>query len=135
MMDRKLSVKLAFCALGIGLAVILDAWGAHGLKKIVAPERVAVFERANRYLMFHCLSMVLVLVLNNTMKRPLFQVALYLMLFGVFVFCGSLYLATFKDISENTLIKNISSIAPMGGMSLILSWFILATGFIFYKNK
>ena len=127
-MNKKLLVLGAILG---GLAVILGAFGAHGLKDLISPESINVYETGVRYQMYHAFFLLFVGLahfLDIKTKRILF----YLILFGVLLFSGSIYgLATNSLTSFN--FKTIGFITPLGGMLLILAWILLLIKFL--KNQ
>lgn len=105
--------------LGI-LAVILGAFGAHGLKKAVGPEEINTFETGVKYQMYHALFLILlstITLASEGTKRVIF----YLVLSGVVLFSFSIYL-----LATNTLtsfdFRKIGIVTPIGGTLLILGW-------------
>ena len=105
--------------LGI-LAVILGAFGAHGLKKAVGPEEINTFETGVKYQMYHALFLILlstITLASEGTKRVVF----YLVLSGVVLFSFSIYL-----LATNTLtsfdFRKIGIVTPIGGTLLILGW-------------
>lgn len=57
---------------------------------------------------------------------------MYLVLFGILFFCGSIYLLTFKDMITIDL-RVIGPITPVGGVLFIVAW--LYAGIQAYKSK
>ena len=55
-----------------GLAVLLGAFGAHGLRNLVAPELIATWEKGVRYQMYHALALLL-LVVDVPFLQPIFN--------------------------------------------------------------
>ena len=108
-------------ALG-GVAVLLGAFGAHGLKARVDAELLAVFETAVRYHMYHALALLVVGLIATTRSSPWVNAAGWLFLVGILVFSGSLYLLT------ATGLRWLGAIAPIGGTAFILAWAVLALG-------
>ncbi|BFP41609.1 DUF423 domain-containing protein [Flavobacteriaceae bacterium GF1] len=105
--------------LGI-LAVILGAFGAHGLKKALGPEEISTFETGVKYQMYHALFLILlstITLASEGTKRVVF----YLILIGVVLFSFSIYL-----LATNTLtsfdFRKIGIVTPIGGTLLILGW-------------
>jgi uncharacterized membrane protein YgdD (TMEM256/DUF423 family) len=98
-----------------GLAVGLGAFGAHGLSDVLAPARLATFETAVRYQMFHALGLLAVAALGG---RAL--TAAPWLLAGSLVFSGSLYLLVFTDTGW------WGAAAPVGGLLQIAGWLLLA---------
>ena len=54
---------IIFGALLAALAVLLGAFGAHGLKGKISPEDLTIFETGVRYHMYHALGLILMSVL------------------------------------------------------------------------
>ena len=108
------------------LAVVLGAFGAHGLEQLVDTESVATFETGVRYQMVHSLFF---LILGSVRQLP--QQAkkwiYFLVLTGVILFSGSIYF-----LAANTLtsfdFKIIAFATPFGGSLLVLGWGLLAYG-------
>ena len=105
-----------------GLAVILGAFGAHGLKTRVEPDLLVVFETGVRYHMYHALALLAVGLAAAQRTNSWLGAAGWLFLAGIAVFSGSLYLTTF------TGARWLGAITPIGGVALILGWAALAVG-------
>ncbi|MFE3847239.1 DUF423 domain-containing protein [Flavobacterium sp. LB3P45] len=119
-MDKKIISTGAFIGM---LAVILGAFGAHALKKVLSIEQLSTFETGVRYQMYQALFLLfigLMTNLNQKTKKTIYN----LVLFGVILFSGSIYL-----LATNTLttfdFKAIGFLTPIGGLLLILAWGIL----------
>jgi uncharacterized membrane protein YgdD (TMEM256/DUF423 family) len=108
-------------ALG-GLAVVLGAFGAHGLKARVEPELLAVFETGVRYHMYHALALLAVGLAAAKRTGRWLSAAGWLFVAGIGVFSGSLYLMTL------TGGRWLGAITPIGGVAFILGWATLAIG-------
>lgn len=109
-------------------AVLLGAFGAHGLKDLISPEAIQTFETGVRYQMYHAF---LLLVVGNLSLVPIKakRLIFWLVVIGVLFFSGSIYgLAT--NILTAFDFKQIGFITPVGGMFLILSWLILLIIFL-----
>jgi len=105
-------------ALG-GLAVALGAFGAHGLKDVVTEARLGTFETAVRYQMYHALALFAVVGLMRWTASPLLNWAGWLLIAGVLIFSGSLYLLVFTNASW------LGAIAPIGGTAMIAGWVLM----------
>ena len=102
------------------LAVILGAFGAHGLKKVLSTVELATFETGVKYQMYHAL-FLLVLgslpLVGDEVKTRVF----YLILLGIIFFSFSIYgLAT--NAVTGFDFKKIGWITPIGGLLLISGW-------------
>lgn len=117
-----MSFKIFACLASVfaGLSVILGAFAAHALKAKVEPYYLEVFETASRYQMYHALALFVVAFLLRGNPSFLLQLAGILFIAGIFLFSGSLYALVF------TKIKALGAITPLGGMSFILAWGLLA---------
>ena len=121
-MEKK--IVLAACLLGF-LAIIFGAFGAHALKKTLTPEQLISFETGVKYQMYHALFLLFVgMTQIITLKEK--AVLFYLVLVGVLLFSGSIYILTTSTIT-GIKSKIIGPITPIGGLFLILSW-----GYLFY---
>lgn len=106
-----------------GLAVGLGAFGAHALAGRVEPRLLEVFETGVRYHFYHALALfVVVFALNRWPNAGLISVAGWLLIVGILIFSGSLYLMTF------TGIRWLGAITPIGGVAFIAGWLCLALG-------
>ena len=57
-------LKTAF--LFAATAVMLGAFGAHGLKKIISESALQIFETGVRYQMYHAFGLMIVAIIYNT---------------------------------------------------------------------
>jgi len=113
------------------LAVILGAFGAHGLKKVLDPEQINTFETGVKYQMYHALFLILlstVTLASEGTKRVVF----YLVFVGVVFFSFSIYLLATNSLTTFDF-KKIGWITPIGGTFLIAGWGYLLFG-ILTKN-
>lgn len=119
-----MSQKIVLTALILGaLAIILGAFGAHGLKKFLSIEELNSFEVGVRYQMYHALFLLFVSQTNFLTDRQKL-VVFVLTLFGILLFSGSIYLLATSTIT-NIKAKFLGPITPLGGLLLISSWIYL----------
>jgi uncharacterized membrane protein YgdD (TMEM256/DUF423 family) len=108
---------IVFGAVIGGLAVVLGAFGAHGLEGYLAEHKQAVnFETAVRYQMYHALALILVGILAERGSGSALRVAGWCFVAGVVLFCGALYGVALARISQ------LGMVAPLGGTLLIAGW-------------
>ncbi|OYV75177.1 MAG: hypothetical protein B7Z66_13920 [Chromatiales bacterium 21-64-14] len=105
------------------LAVVLGAFGAHILKARLSADLMAVYHTANEYHFYHALALLLIgiVALQFPESRPL-KWAGWLMLVGIVLFSGSLYLLAV------TGTRWLGAITPLGGLAFIAGWLLLAIG-------
>jgi uncharacterized membrane protein YgdD (TMEM256/DUF423 family) len=111
---------LALAALALALATILGAFGAHGLKGQLAPDRLEIYETAVRYHFFHALGLLGVGLALRFIDGPLARWAAVLIAAGIVLFSGSLYALTFGAP------RLIGVVTPVGGLALIAGWLLFA---------
>ena len=109
-------------------AVILGAFGAHGLKKIVTPEQLDVFKTGVQYQFYHALGIIIAAIIGQQIEHNLIKRAAWLFLFGIIAFSGSLYAMTLFYALNTEGVKWIGAITPVGGLLFILGWIILGLG-------
>ncbi len=113
------------------LGIVLGAFAAHGLEKIVDAESIATFETGVRYQMYHAF-LLLILGSTNFVDQPFKKWVYVLLLFGVLFFSGSIYGLATNDLSSFDF-KTIALITPIGGLLLIASWVSMLIGILKYK--
>ncbi len=116
------------------LAVLLGAFGAHGLKAYASEQILSTYETAVKYQFFHVFALALtgVLYKEHPTKGILFAGKLFIA--GICFFSGSLYLHTLLSISGNTQFNWIGAITPIGGLLLTSAWVLLAAKIAGYKR-
>lgn len=114
-------------------SVVLGAFGAHGLKELIAVEAQQTFETGVRYQMYHAILLLFVGVTSYISQKQK-KIILYLTVIGLLFFSGSIYgLAT--NILTSFDFKTIAFITPIGGAFLIFSWVLLFVNFLKIKPK
>jgi len=108
-----------FCMLAavlLALATVIGAVGAHALKPHLTADRFEVLQTAVLYQFIHSLGLLGLGLLSDRLRRPLLHVAGWLVLAGVLLFCGSLYLLLAGAP------RVLGVLTPIGGLSLIGGW-------------
>jgi uncharacterized membrane protein YgdD (TMEM256/DUF423 family) len=95
------------------LGVMAGAFGAHGLKSSLAPDRLEIFEVAVRYQIYHAIALVLAGMLN----APRAGWGFFL---GTLIFSGSLYLLVMTNQ------RWLGAVTPIGGILFLVGWVFLA---------
>jgi uncharacterized membrane protein YgdD (TMEM256/DUF423 family) len=112
----------AIGALGLGLAVMLGAFGAHALRTRLDAYSMGIWERAVFYHFVHMMGLLVVPLLERAgaVSRTVRTWVCSLLLAGVVLFCGSLYLLAL------TGVRTLGAVTPLGGLSFIAAWLLLA---------
>ncbi|MEE9350720.1 MAG: DUF423 domain-containing protein [Thiotrichaceae bacterium] len=109
-------------------AVILGAFGAHGIEKIVTPKALEVYKTGIHYQFYHSFALIAAgMFAHFWPKAKYFKTAGFAFLLGIIIFSGSLYLYT---LTGN---KVFGMITPLGGLSFIVGWGLLITAL--WKTK
>ncbi|PJJ68031.1 DUF423 domain-containing protein [Chryseobacterium geocarposphaerae] len=125
------TVTLVFGAVYGMLSVILGAFGAHALKKILSVERLESFETGVRYQMYAAFFLLIIgyILKFETSSEKWTSI---LMIAGTFLFSVSIYFLSLQDYFGVNL-KFLGPITPLGGLLMILSWLMLI--FHFAKDR
>ena len=105
------------------LAVILGAFGAHGLEGLVDADAMQTFETGIRYQMYHAL-MLLILANTDFLPEKAKKAVFCLVVFGIVLFSFSIYLLATNDLTALDF-RKIALLTPLGGTTLILGWILL----------
>ncbi|HLH03850.1 MAG TPA: DUF423 domain-containing protein [Bryobacteraceae bacterium] len=113
---------LATGALLMALGVALGAFGAHGLRDRLDAYSLSIYEKAVFYHFLHALGLLIIALLARASAitpRVADQVG-WLLLVGIILFSGSLYALAISGI------RVLGAITPLGGLSFIAAWLLLA---------
>ncbi|NVJ60602.1 MAG: DUF423 domain-containing protein [Gammaproteobacteria bacterium] len=108
------------------IAVLLGAFGAHGLESRLSPSSLKTWATAVDYQFIHVLVLLILGFIRPNLKQAKWidYAALFIFL-GIVLFSGSLYLLAL------TQIKLFAYLTPVGGLCFILGWLCIAIhGFI-----
>ena len=111
---------IIIASLFAALAISFGAFGSHALKERLSAQSLEVYDIATRYLMFHALGIFLIALLAFQLPKESLEVPVLMMIGGIFIFSGSLYLLAMLDY------KKLGMVTPIGGLLLIVSWLLLA---------
>lgn len=106
----------------LGLAVVLGAFGAHGLRGRLDAYSMGIYEKAVFYQFLHALGILIVPLFARAgvLNESGMAWVCGLLLAGILIFSGSLYALAL------TGIRTFGAITPFGGLSFIAAWFLLA---------
>lgn len=115
----RLSVVLA--GLNGAIAVALGAFATHGMTGEEMSRARDLVETAAHYQLVHAAGVAAIAALAHQVPdERLLRWAAYAMLAGILFFCGALYVIAFAGISV------FGMVAPIGGLSFITGWLMLA---------
>lgn len=111
---------ITISALNLACAVILGAFGAHGLKARATEAQLGWWQTATDYFFYHALGLMLIAILMQILPQLALKRNFLLIQLGMIFFCGSLYLMALG------LPRGFGVITPIGGALMIAAWFDLA---------
>ena len=120
-MNKRIILTAAFFGV---LAVVLGAFGAHSLKKIVTPDSLAIWQKGVEYQFYHTFAL-LYLSTFARYKHKLIAIAFVLFTLGIVLFSGSLYMLALKDSYTLSLSAILGPLTPIGGLCFISGWICL----------
>jgi uncharacterized membrane protein YgdD (TMEM256/DUF423 family) len=107
------------------LAVALGAFGAHALRSRLSPEMLVVWHTGIEYHVFHALGLLAVgIVAIQLPGSALLRWSGWLMLAGIVLFSGSLYLLALSG--ERWL----GAVTPAGGILFLAAWALFVAAVI-----
>jgi uncharacterized membrane protein YgdD (TMEM256/DUF423 family) len=110
MNDKKMWIIIS--AVSGFTAVVIGAFGAHGLREKLSAEMLEVYKTGVLYQFFHTI-VLLVLSLNNSIKG---KIASIFLLAGIILFSFSLY------VYSTSGIRFFAMITPVGGVCFLIGW-------------
>ncbi|MBT3254063.1 MAG: DUF423 domain-containing protein [Candidatus Marinimicrobia bacterium] len=102
------------------LTVGLGAFGAHALKSVLDSYGQSIWEKAVFYQAIHSLLLLILPGLSSYLTPKELNVSGYLIIIGIFLFSGSLYILAISGK------KYFGAITPIGGVAFIVGWSWLA---------
>lgn len=111
-------------AIFMALAVMLGAFGAHALKKILSPEMLTIYHTGVEYQFYHALGLLFIGLTGFHIQSKYLGWAGLLLSIGIIIFSGSLYVLALSGI------KALGAITPLGGISFIAGWICLAVALV-----
>ena len=123
MKETVLFIASFFGATGI----ILGAFAAHGLKKVMTSEKLAAFETGVKYQMYHALALLIIgfqLPFASSLEKGI----AYCFIIGTVLFSGSIYGLSIASI-KNKKVSFLGPITPIGGLIMLMGWILL--GYLF----
>ena len=112
----------AIAAVTLCLAVVLGAFGAHGLRGRLDAYSLDIWRTAALYHFIHALGLLIVSILPRcgVLSEPASSRVCWLLFAGILIFCGSLYLLAVSGVAV------LGAVTPVGGLSFIAGWLMLA---------
>ncbi|TGK03044.1 DUF423 domain-containing protein [Leptospira langatensis] len=129
MASKNSNSNLLFFAGLLGfLGVALGAFGAHGLKSILTPDLMAIFDTGSKYHLIHSVVLLALALSEKTTESKSLRIGFWLIFSGVLIFSGSLYILAISGV------RILGAITPFGGVALLLGWSSMAYSAFIQKD-
>ena len=118
-------------AINAFFAVAFGAFGAHALKEKLSEKYLAIWETAVQYQMYHAIGLIVIgILMSSSIIGNVSQLswAGYLMLAGIIVFSGSLYVLSLSGIGI------LGAIPPIGGVMFLGAWIMVIIAVVKHMN-
>ena len=114
----------------LAFAIVLGAFGAHGLKNWVSIEKIESFKTG---VLYHLIMSLALMVVRFSADFSSSKIAAIRWVFvGMCLFSGSIYLLVFNAIFQLPINAFIGPITPIGGVLMIVGW--LKLGWLYFKQ-
>lgn len=120
-MNKRIILTAAFFG---AVAVLLGAFGAHGLKSLINGPSLEIWQKGVDYQFYHTFAL-LYLSTFARYRNKLINLAYFCFTFGVILFSGSLYLLATREVTKLGFTEFIGPLTPIGGLLLVLGWIML----------
>jgi uncharacterized membrane protein YgdD (TMEM256/DUF423 family) len=100
----------------LALAVLIGAFGAHGLKNLVPSEKLVTFETGVRYHFYHAFGLIVVGLIQQQFQNIKMTKSYWCFLLGVLIFSFDCYLYVLSGM------KVFAMIVPVGGLLFAIGW-------------
>ncbi|MET3113661.1 uncharacterized membrane protein YgdD (TMEM256/DUF423 family) [Pedobacter sp. CG_S7] len=120
-MNKRIILTASFFGV---LAVILGAFGAHGLKSVVNGESLSIWAKGVEYQFYHVFALLFLSTFAR-FRNKLIDWSYYCFTAGIILFSGSLYLLATRELLNISFVNYIGPITPIGGLFFIVGWILL----------
>ena len=120
-MKKETKIFIILGGINAALAVILGAVAAHSLKATLTPKLLITFKTGTLYHLFHSIGLFAVAFVSTLVPSSrLVKLSGWLMVTGIALFSLSLYVLALSEVHW------FGVLTPIGGLSFITSWLLLA---------
>ena len=119
-MKRFFLIGIVFCL----LSVVLGAFAAHGLKQLLTPQSVGVFQTGVQYQFYHGIALLVLSLAQPQLMMSETQM-IYAKRAGIFFVVGTVFFSGSLYLLATTGIKIFGPITPIGGLCFISGWILM----------
>ena len=128
-MNKRIILTASFFGL---TAVVLGAFGAHGLDGKITSHQLETWKTAVSYQFYHTAALLFLSTFSRA-KNSYIRFSFITFTLGILLFSGSLYLLSTYSITGFGSPAILGPLTPIGGLSFILGWVGLIVATV--KNK
>lgn len=128
-MNKRIILFGAFFGL---TAVILGAFGAHGLEGKISEKHIETWKTGVDYQFYHTFALLFLATFSRA-KNVFIRLSYIAFILGIVLFSGSLYLISTHSLIGIGTLSVLGPITPLGGLCFIVGWIGLFVATV--KNK
>lgn len=117
-MNKRIILTAAFLGM---IAVVLGAFGAHGLAGRINDQSLDNWHTAVNYQFYHTLALLFLATFSRA-KNILINLSYIAFTVGILFFSGSLYLLSTRELTGISATHILGPITPLGGLAFVLGW-------------
>ncbi len=117
-MNKQIILTASFFGL---VAVILGAFGAHGLEGKISAYHLDTWKTANQYQFYHTFALLFLSTFSRAKSQSI-RVSFIAFTLGIILFSGSLYLLSVRSLLGIEGVSVLGPITPLGGLCFIIGW-------------
>ena len=102
-------------------AVILGAFGAHGLEGKISDYHLGTWKTANQYHFYHTFALLFLSTFSRA-KNASIRVSFIAFTLGMLLFSGSLYLLSVRSLLGLEGFAWLGPVTPLGGLCFMVGW-------------
>ncbi|HSR87701.1 MAG TPA: DUF423 domain-containing protein [Pontiella sp.] len=123
-MNTMARLFLSIGSISGALAVMLGAFGAHGLKGKLSEKMLANYMTGVEYQFYHTLALLFVGIIALHQPGRVLTASGWAFTLGIVIFSGSLYILALTGVTK------LGAVTPIGGLMFIAGWILLAVSIL-----
>ena len=119
---------LSFSILGIAIAILFGAFGAHSLKDLFSAYEMDVWNKGIYYQISNSLGLMILVALRKIELIKKNDLPFYFLIIGIVFFSFSLYTISLTNVflhPQHWLKTLMIPITPIGGSLIIIGWILV----------
>lgn len=117
-MNKQIILAASFFGL---VAVVLGAFGAHGLEGKISEYHLNTWKTANQYHFYHTFALLFISTFSRAKSQSI-RISFIAFTIGIILFSGSLYLLSVRSLLGIDNWSFLGPVTPLGGLSFMVGW-------------